>query len=135
MACGAKVLLQQPRVDRRVRPEVVAGGHELGQVLAGALQRAGGRDTGGAEQVRDLAGTPAQHVAQQQGGPLARREVLQRGDEGQPGALAGHDHVGRVAGILGPGGVREGLQPRRGVQPGQRDIGTPPRPARTRSAR
>ena len=42
-------------------------------------------------------GLPAQDLAQDQHRPLAGRQVLQRGDEGEPDRLAGDGQVGRVA--------------------------------------
>ena len=53
----------------------------------------------GVEQLGDLVGLPAQHVAQDQDGALPRRQVLQRGDERQPDRLPRHRPLGRV-GVL-----------------------------------
>ena len=54
----------------------------------GPLQRAVDRRHRGVEQLGDLGRLPAQHLAQDQHGALARRQVLQRGDERQPDRLA-----------------------------------------------
>jgi hypothetical protein len=45
--------------------------------------RALDRHDGRIEQLRRLGGRPAQHVVQQQDGSLTRREMLDRGDEGE----------------------------------------------------
>ena len=52
-----------------------------------AVQRAVHRDRCRAEQIGDLRGLPAQHVAQDQHGALPGRQVLQGGDQGDPHAL------------------------------------------------
>ena len=51
---------------------------------------------------------PAQHLAEDQRRALPRRQVLQRGDEGEPDRLARGDHLGRV----GHQRVGDRLQPR-----------------------
>ena len=57
----------------------------------------------------DLGGRPLQHVAQDQHGPLPRRQELHRGDHGEPDALPAGHHRGRVAGDQR---VRHRLEPR-----------------------
>ena len=78
------------RVERCAR---VAGGHRR----AGPLQRAVDRRVGRLEQLGDLFGAPAQHLTQDEDGALARRQVLQCGDEREPDGVAGDRDVGRVA--------------------------------------
>ncbi len=67
-----------------------------GQGGPGPLQGAVDRGHAGVEQLGDLGGLPAQHLAQDQHGPLAGREVLQGGHEGQPDGLAGRGQIRRV---------------------------------------
>ena len=53
--------------------------------------------TRGVEQLGHLARLPAQHLAQDEHGALARRQVLEGGDEGQPDRSRGRRDLGRVA--------------------------------------
>ncbi len=98
------VLVEQHLLRRR---QVVVDGVGL-RVLVGhhgvrALEGGVDGGSGGVERLGGLGGRPAQDVAQDQHGALARRQVLQRGDEREPdGVLLGDDH----------GGVRHRLQPR-----------------------
>jgi hypothetical protein len=55
----------------------------IAQCRAGALERAVDRRDAHVEQAGDLGGGPADHVAQDQHGALARRQELDRGQEGQ----------------------------------------------------
>ena len=73
---------------------------------AGALQRAVDRRHAGVEQLGGLTGLPAKHLAQDQGGPLARRQVLERGHERQAHRLVGDGSLGRVGLDGGVGGDR-----------------------------
>ena len=82
-----------------------------------ALQRAVDGGDARLEQLRDLARLPAQHLAEDQDRALARRQVLQRGDEREPDRLARD-------GLLG--GVRDRLDPRHLGQ----DVAGSPRSAR-----
>ena len=54
------------------------------------LERAVDRGDARVEQLGDLAGLPAQHLAQDQHRPLAGRQVLERGHEGQADRVALH---------------------------------------------
>ena len=73
------------RVDRR--RALLLG--QRGQRGPGPLQRAVHRGHAGAQGVRRLGRGHLQHLAHDQGGPLPRRQVLQRGDERQPDACPG----------------------------------------------
>ena len=64
---------------------------------AGALQRAVHRRVAGVEELGDLGGVPADDVAQEQHRALARRQVLERGDEREADGLAGLGQLGGVA--------------------------------------
>ena len=73
-------------------------GADVGRVerRSGALERTvHGRDAG-PEQVSDLGRLPAEHLAEDQHGALARRQMLQSGDEGEPDRLVRDGDVGRV---------------------------------------
>jgi hypothetical protein len=84
----------------------------LGQRGPRSLERAvHGRD-GGVEQLGDLRGLPTQHLAQDQHGPLPRREVLEGGDEGELDALADRGQLGWVAVLGDDAGIGDGLHPR-----------------------
>src|SRR6185312_11101228 len=92
------------------------------QGRAGALERAAHRLLGGPEDAGRLAGGEPEHVAQDQHGPLPRRQPLHRGDEGQ------RDRLARlVAGLrtwFGGGQplqqvVRTGLEPGHLAEPGR----------------
>jgi hypothetical protein len=61
------------------------------------LQRAVDRGDGGVEQFGDLGGVPPEHLAQDEHRALARREVLQCGDEGQADGFARRGQLGRIA--------------------------------------
>ena len=74
----------------------------LGELGVGALQRGVDRGDGGLERLGDLRGRPAQHVAQDQHRALPGRQVLQRGDEGEPDRVALGDHDRRVGHRLEP---------------------------------
>ena len=63
---------------------------------AGPLQRAVDRGDAGLEQGGGLLGRPAEHVAQDQRGALARRQELDRGEEGELDRLARDDHRVRL---------------------------------------
>jgi cytochrome d ubiquinol oxidase subunit II len=94
----------------------------VAQGRAGALERAGHGLLGGAEDAGRLAGGEPEHVAQDQHGPLPRRQPLHRGDEGQRDRL-----VGLVPGLGAGCGVgqvlervvREGLEPGHLAEPGR----------------
>jgi hypothetical protein len=90
-----------------------AAGVELQPVERGAcaLQRAVDRGHGRVEQLGDLAGLPAQDLAQDEHRALAGRQVLQRRDERQPDRLARCGDLRRIA-IGQHAGVGHGLQPR-----------------------
>ena len=84
-------------------------GVERGQGGPGPLQGAVHRGHAGAEQFGHLRGLPPQHLAQDQGGPLARRQVLQGGDERQADGLAFLRQLGGVGferedSVVGDGG-------------------------------
>ena len=64
---------------------------------ASALERAVDRGDARVEELRDLGRLPAQHLAEDEHGALARRQMLERGDEGEPDRLARHGDVGRVS--------------------------------------
>lgn len=71
-------------------------GVECGQRGPGALQGAVHRGHARVEQFSHLRGLPPQYLAQDQGGPLARRQVLQGGDERQADGLA---FLGQLGGV------------------------------------
>ena len=82
-----------------------------GERGARALQRAVDRRDRGAQQLGDLVGLPVEDLAQDEHGSLARRQVLERGHEGQADRLPGHREVRRIA-ARGHGTiVRNGLDP------------------------
>ncbi len=93
----------------------------VAQGRPGALERAGHGLLGGAEDAGRLAGGEAEHVAQEQHGPLPRRQPLHRGDEGQRDRLA--CLVPGLRSWFGGGQpleqvVRTGLEPGRLAEPG-----------------
>ena len=61
-----------------------------------SLERAVDRGHGRVEELRHLGGFPAQHLAEDQDGPLAGREVLKRRHECQPDRLVRHRCVGGI---------------------------------------
>jgi hypothetical protein len=61
--------------------------------------------------MRDLACVPVQHIREEQDGPLAGREELKDGEEGERDALAPGIERFRVVRRLGQPAVREGFQP------------------------
>ena len=61
------------------------------------MQRAVHRRVARVEQLGHLGGVPAHDVAQQEHRALARREVLERGDEREADRLAGLGQLGGVA--------------------------------------
>ena len=65
------------------------------------------------EELGDLLGLPAEHLAQDQDRPLPRRQVLERGDERESDRLAGDGDVGRIAAGRDGAVVRYGLDPGR----------------------
>jgi hypothetical protein len=91
---------------RRREPVVGAGASSL-QLRPGALQQAVDGGRAGADRVGHLSGLPLQHVTQHQHRSLPRRQVLQRGDEGQSHRFARSDDVGGIT-----GDVRQWLEPR-----------------------
>jgi hypothetical protein len=81
---------------------------------AGPLQGAVRRGDGGVEQLGDLGGGEGEHVAEDQHGPLPRRQLLQGGDEREPDRVALRGHLGgvaeqRVGQRLDPRARRQGL--------------------------
>jgi pimeloyl-ACP methyl ester carboxylesterase/DNA-binding CsgD family transcriptional regulator len=66
---------------------------------------------GGVEQLGDLARLPAQHVAQDQDGSLARREDAAHEEERAPDVVGGRGEVGGVVGPEGLGTVLERAGP------------------------
>ncbi len=85
---------------------------QAGQRGAGPLQRAVDRGGRGVEQLGDLGGLPAQHLAQDQRTALAGGQVLQRGDEGEADRLAGHRLVRRISTGVDHRAVDDGLHER-----------------------
>ena len=77
-------------------------GVHLLQLGVRPLQRGVHRGRGGLERLGGLLGRPAQDVAQDQHRPLPGRQVLERGDEGQPDRVALGDHDRRVGHRLEP---------------------------------
>ena len=91
-----------PREQRRMGfVDSAAGGSSIGlgggKRGPGALERAVDRCDRGVEQLGDLLRLPAQHLAQDEHRSLARRQVLERGDEGEADRLARDGHLGGVA--------------------------------------
>jgi hypothetical protein len=75
---------------RRVRRRwLVRLGCLAGEGRPGPLERAGDRLLGGVQHLRDLTGREVEHVAQDQGSALPRREELQRRDERERDRFAG----------------------------------------------
>src|SRR5437763_1037042 len=73
---GEKLLVDLARVGR----VEIRGGEGRPRPLEGAVHRGDAR----LEELRDFGGLPAQHLAEDQHRALAGREVLERGDEGEP---------------------------------------------------
>jgi len=95
------------RLDQYCRPLIRKSNGAPGTQQR-AVDRAGGR----AQQVRDLSSWPGQHITQDQNRALARGQVLQRGNEGQPDALPGNHRLGRIWADLAEQPIRERLHPR-----------------------
>ena len=92
--------------------DVILGRSDLADLRASALQRTvhgGGRGT---EQFGHLRGWPLQDFSEDQDGALLRRQVLQRGDEGEPDTVPRDSNRGRIRRLAGDHGVRDRLQPR-----------------------
>ena len=95
------VALERVDVAGEERPLLVV--HRLGRVVAaivlrgerrpGSLEGAVDRRDGRVEELRDLGRLPPQDLAQDEHGPLARRQVLQRGDEREADRLARDRHA------------------------------------------
>ena len=115
------VAAKEPALGGRVRGRRARGDPLPLQRRPRPLQRAVGAGEGGLEELGGLGGRPAEHVAQDEHGTLAARELLDRGQERELHAL-----VQRVA------GRRVGRRRRRGLGGlfGDRQHG--PRPARPR---
>ena len=93
------------------RPTLAVVGLELGERGPGALEGAVDRRHRGVEQLGHLGRLPAQHLAQDEHGALAGREVLERRDERQADGLPRRGQLGRVA-VLGQDAVvGDGLDP------------------------
>ena len=74
------------------------------------LQRAVDRRHRCLEKLGDLRRLPVQHLAEDERGPLARRKVLERGDEREPDRLVRDRHVGRVRSREDPGRLAPRVQ-------------------------
>ena len=89
---------------------------------AGALERAGHRFLAGVQDPGRLAGMEPQHIAQDDGGPPARRQQLQGGDEGErdrfPGLIPGL-RAGCAVSEPRQQVVRVGLEPGQLTEPGR----------------
>ena len=121
---GQEVLLLG--VDRGRSVGVEVDGRERGPR---ALERAVDRGDARVEQLGHLGGLPAQHLAQDQHGALAGRQVLQRGDERQADRVSRGGQFGRVAVGRQHPGVGHGQDPRVLGQAGrQRSVGARRRP-------
>ena len=83
---------------------------------ARSLQRAVGRRNRCVEQFRGLDRAQSQDVPQNEHRSLPRRQMLQRGDERQPDALARHRHLRGVAARREHPTVRDRLDPRLGAE-------------------
>ena len=94
------VPLEQLLLGRRSRSVLdgLLGEVLLGHLGVGALERGVDRGGRGVERLGDLGGRPAEHVAQDQHGALAGRQVLQGGDEREPDRVALGDHRPRRPG-------------------------------------
>ena len=104
---------QRLLLGRRWRP--TSGGPQVvvGQGGPRPLQRAVHRRHGGVEQLGHLGRLPAQHLAQDQHGPLAGGQVLEGGDEGEADGLPRRRHLGRIVGVVEQDlAVGDGLDPR-----------------------
>jgi len=120
----------QPPVAVGGLVDVVLGDSRIPQRGPGALQGAVHRHGRDLEQVGDLRRVPAEHVAQDEHGPLPGGQVLQGRDQREPRALPGHHDRGRItgaaraaraAGAATQQRVGERLQPRHvGQRGGQR---------------
>ena len=102
--CAARVV-ERLGVTRILR---LVAGHRRPSALEGAVDR---RDRG-PQQLRDLLRAPAQHLAEDEDGPLSGREVLERGNERQPHRLSRDRHVRGIA-IGHDTAVRHRLDPDR----------------------
>ena len=90
---------------------------------AGALERAGHRLLGGAEDVGGLGGVESQHVAEDEDGALAGRQQLQGGDEGERDRfhrLVPRFRTGCAVGETLEQGVRVRFEPEQVAEPGGR---------------
>ena len=98
------------RFDRAVPVAVLV----LGRVERGArpLERAVHRRDARVEQLGDLAGLPAEHLAQDQDRALLRRQALERRDERQADGLARDRDLGRIAAGREPRRNRGSARPR-----------------------
>ena len=109
---GVDVARQQGGVLRIHRVMLVRGPALVGrQRRPRALKGAVDRCDRGVEQLRHLVRMPAQHLAQDQHRSLPRRQVLQRGHEGQLHRFARHRDLGRVAGGGQHPPIGHGLDP------------------------
>jgi len=101
---------------------IAVGGEPDLQGRPGALQGALDRGFRGVEHAGCFSGRVAEHVAEHQDGTLARRQVLQGGDERQLdrllGVVAGL-RPGRGVGYPVEQHVGVGLDPDRGSEPGR----------------
>ena len=121
--------------ERAQRRPLAAVGQRLIDRLTGALERAVHRRGRRVQRLRDLARREPKHLAQDQHGPLARRQVLQRSDERELDALALLvARLGCRVAVLEPEVlVRVGLDPdrfderraRTGVRPRRRAVVEP----------
>ena len=102
--CAARVV-EGLGVARDLR---LAAGHRRPR----ALERAVDRCDGGPEQLPDLLRPPAKHLAQDEDGPLPRREVLECGDEREAYRLARDRHVRGIA-VGHDAAIRHRLDPDR----------------------
>src|SRR5688572_9715501 len=78
---------------------------------AGSLQRTVDRGDARLEKLGDLDRLPAEHLAEDEHRALPWRQLLERGDEGEPHGLAGADDLGRIAGLGYDAAVRHRLDP------------------------
>jgi hypothetical protein len=73
----------------------------FGKRLTRTLQRAVDRGSRAAEQGRGFSGSSTEHIAQQDRGALARRQLLDGGDKSQPDGLAGRIPRFRIRRLVG----------------------------------